>query len=207
MISFSSSGIIYFARSGSFPRASRSMCLKGFREETGFLASSLRSLIRNSFLVSFSNLMILSFLGSFTSIYNYLISILCYSSSEYCFLTFCGLLYLKTFSDLMGGISGPSPFHSAFIYMTPLTSLSRAFCSSAACFFAASAFYKSVILVYCGYYCLLVCLRWSKRHFEKGISLMSVAALVSALTWEPGTSTLITSTKVSLNSPPITISS
>ena len=66
--SCSNKGIYSLYRSGSFARASSKRWRNGFKCETGFFASSRRSLKRNSFLVSLRSLIILSFLGSLTSI-------------------------------------------------------------------------------------------------------------------------------------------
>jgi hypothetical protein len=145
MISFSNNGIYSFYNIGSFALAYSNLCLNGSIFANGFLASSLNSYIRNSFLVSLINLMIFSFLGSLTSIYNYLNSILFYSSKVYSFLFLYIFSFLNIFSVFIGGISGPSPFHSTFKYISPLISFDYyyyyAFSNSYYVFLASSSYF------------------------------------------------------------------
>lgn len=115
----SSIGIKTLAKVTSLFLAFSSLCLKGSSSANKFLESLCNNFAKNSFLVSFSNFIIVSFLGSLTSMYNYFKSISLSSSEVYSrrFLTFAG--FLNKFSDLIGGIWGPLFFHSALTYTDP----------------------------------------------------------------------------------------
>ena len=147
MSSASSIGINILLKVGSLFLAFKSLCRNGSSPANKFLLSYDNRRTKNSFFVSLRTLMIISFLGSLTSMYNCLSSIKVSSYYVYSLRFLADLGFLNKFSDLIGGMWAPLFFHSAFTKRWPVISPIYNFFSSSS-FLSCSAiiffFYSSV---------------------------------------------------------------
>lgn len=136
--------------------------------------------------------------------YSCLRSIMCSSSGEYFFLFLCVIGFLKRCSDLIGGIFGPLPYHSAFTKISPSISFSFfiSSCFSSFSWFSfslrcwASESFSSGLYDWSMYF--FVTFPFSNATFENGSFYIKGHEHVSDLTCYPGISTVITSITISL---------